>query len=108
MKKRIMLAVMLVIAAVLLCACSEQTGNRMIGGKDVQTFTYAYVYLGGQKIVEGHITQWRDYSNSDTIQLMIGGKYYLTHYSCVVMVADPAQGTLEYSGIATQDYGGTR
>lgn len=108
MKKRIILFVVLAAMLVVLCSCDNQKGNRIVGGKDVQTFTYAYVYLGGQKIVEGPITQWRDYDNSDTIQLMIGGKYYLTHYSCVVMVADPAQGTLEYSGLATQDYGGTR
>lgn len=107
MKKRIWFVVLLILSVVVLCACSGQvqTGNRITYGKDVQTFTYGYVWLGDRMIVEGYITQWRDYDNSDVVQLMIDGKYYLTHYSCVVMVADPAQGGLVYSGPSYQDYG---
>lgn len=104
MKKRILLPALpaLLVLLVLLClaftGCSEiKTGNRVTSGKDVQTFTYAYIRLGEKDIVEGYITQWRDYEDSDTVQIMIGGKYYLTHYSCVVMVADPSQGALNYS-----------
>ena len=99
------LIAVLAIAVLVLSSCTEQRGNRVIAGKDVQTFTYAYIRLGDKDIVEGYITQWRDYDNSDTIQLMINGKYYLTHYSCVVMVADPSHGNLSYSGEAAQDYG---
>lgn len=106
MKRKIIFIFMLVITVITLCACETQSGNRITSGKDVQTFTYAYIYLGDTKIAEGYITQWRDYSNSDTIQIMINGKYYLTHYSCVVMIADPAQGNLAYSDQSYQDYGG--
>ena len=105
--KAAVIILMLILAALALCACdSTQVGNRVIGGKDVQTFTYAYIRLGDRDIVEGYITQWRDYTNSDTVQVMIDGKYYLTHYSCVVMVADPAHGNLGYSGTPYQDHGG--
>lgn len=101
------LALMLVLAALILCACEgNQVGNRVIAGKDVQTFTYAYIRLGDKDIVEGYVNQWRDYTNSDTVQVMIDGKYYLTHYSCVVLVADPAHGNLGYSGTPYQDHGG--
>lgn len=105
--KRILLVVMLAVAAVALCACGAQvqTGNRITYGKDVQTFTYGYIWLGDRMIAEGYINQWRDYDNSDTVQLMIDGKYYLTHYSCVVMVADPSQGALTYGSPSYQDYG---
>ena len=106
MKKKITIIIVLITLVIGLCACQTQTGNRVTGGADVQTFTYAYIYLGDTKIVEGYITQWRDYTNSDTIQIMINGRYYLTHYSCVVMVADPSQGNLSYSGTPYQDYGG--
>lgn len=107
MKKIIACVCLCVLALCLLTACSGtvETGNRVTYGKDVQTFTYAYIRLGDKDIVEGYITQWRDYNNSDTIQIMINGKYYLTHYSCVVMVADPSQGNLSYSGPSYQDYG---
>ena len=95
--KKILCLALLVALAVILCACDQpQTGNRVTYGRDVQTFTYAYIYLGNEKLVEGYITQWRDYNNSDTIQLMIDGKYYLTHYANVVMIADPSKGNLGY------------
>lgn len=95
--KRIILFITILLMAVTLTACGTTTiGNRAINGADVQTFTYGYIRLGDRDIVEGYITQWRDYTNSDVIQLMIDGKYYLTHYSCVVMVADPAHGNIGY------------
>ena len=99
MKKAICFALLMVLVVVMLCACERQTGNRVTTGRDVQTFTYAYIYLGNEKLVEGYITQWRDYSNSDTIQLMIDGKYYLTHYANVVMIADPSKGNLGYDNV---------
>lgn len=96
MKK--ILVVLLVMAAMMLTACgTHEVGNRAVWGKDVQTFTYAYIRLGDKDIVEGYITQWRDYEDSDAVQIMIDGKYYLTHYSCVVMIADPSHGNLGYA-----------
>lgn len=106
--KRVCMIVLLLIMMIALCACEQvQTGNRIMAGKDVQTFTYAYIKLGDQTIVEGYVNQWRDYDNSDTVQVMIDGRYYLTHYSCVVLIADPAHGNLQYSFPSVQDYGGS-
>ena len=97
------LILILVIVTVTLASCDGsyyKTGNRITGGSDVQTFTYAYIVLDGQEIVRGHITQWRDYDNSDVVQLLIDGKFYLTHYSNVVMIADPEQGALNYGDVS--------
>ena len=95
MKKIIYITAILAALTMLLTGCGEaQVGNRVVAGSDVQTFTYAYIALGGERLVQGFITQWRDYDNSDEVQIMIDGKYYLTHYSNVVMVADPSQGNL--------------
>ena len=81
----------------LLCGCEEHTtGNRVTYGKDVQTFNYAYIKLDGQEIASGYVTQWRDYDDSDVVQVLIGGKYYLTHYANVVLIADPEMGTIGY------------
>ena len=105
MKKTILkiVAVVLVMIGllVLLCACeSHQVGNRITHGKDVQSFQYAYVYLDGNKIVEGYVSQWRDYEDSDAVQVQIDGKFYLTHYSNVILVADPSLGGIVYdSGV---------
>lgn len=96
--KKVFLVLFLCLLVFALTACSEiKTGNRIVEGKDVQTFTYAYIRLGDKDIDEGYVTQWRDYNDSDTVQVLLNGKYYLTHYSCVVLVADPSQGALTYS-----------
>lgn len=97
------LALILIIITVALAGCDGsyyKTGNRITGGKDVQTFTYAYVVLGGQEVARGAITQWRDYDNSDVVQVLINGKFYLTHYSNVVLIADPDQGALAYGDVS--------
>ena len=82
------------------CDSINKTGNRITGGSDVQTFTYCYVVLDGQEIARGSITQWRDYDNSDVVQVLVNGKYYLTHYSNVVLIADPEQGALSYGDVS--------
>ena len=95
--KVIALITVIIALTVMLAGCSEHTvGNRVTYGKDVQTFNYAYIRLGDRDIKEGYVTQWRDYTDSDVVQVMIDGKYYLTHYSCVVLVADPSMGGIGY------------
>lgn len=94
--KKILISLVLVALMIAMTACTHEVGNRATWGKDVQTFTYGYIRLGDKDIVEGYITQWRDYNDNDAVQLMINGKYYLTHYSCVVMIADPTHGNLSY------------
>ena len=97
------IVLVLVLCVCLLSSCGEsyyKSGNRITGGKDVQTFTYAYVVLGGQEVARGSITQWRDYDNSDVVQVLINGKFYLTHYTNVVLIADPEQGALAYGDVS--------
>lgn len=96
MKKLILIVILLVCCVLLFSGCERKMGNRITSGRDVQTFTYAYVVAGGQKVAEGAVTQWRDYENSDTVQVLINGKFYLTHYTNVVLIADPEQGALTY------------
>lgn len=101
--KILVVVMVLVITTLLLSSCDGsyyKTGNRITGGKDVQTFTYAYVVLDGQEITKGAITQWRDYEDSDVVQVLVNGKFYLTHYSNVVLIADPDQGALAYGDVS--------
>ena len=96
----------ILLLVVILCVCAScdgsyyKTGNRITGGKDVQTFTYAYIVLDGQEIAKGAIRQWRDYEDSDVVQVLVNGKFYLTHYSNVVLIADPDQGALAYGDVS--------
>ena len=102
--KKILIVVMLIVLLFVFAGCEDahKTGNRITGGKDVQTFTGCYIVLGGKEIVRGSVTQWRDYDNSDTVQVLVNGKYYLTHYTNVVLVADPDQGALSYGDVSWQ------
>lgn len=107
MKKwmKIGIAIALLVSCIFIfagCENTHKTGNRITGGKDVQTFTYCYVVLDGQEITHGAITQWRDYDNSDVVQVLVDGKFYLTHYSNVVLIADPEQGALSYGDVSWQ------
>lgn len=95
--KRYIIGGLALVLILTLTACGIQTGNRVVAGKDIQTFNYCYVMLDGQEITKGFVTQWRDYENSDEIQVLVNGKYYLTHYSNVVLVADPSIAPLAYS-----------
>jgi len=99
--KVIALVVVIILCVLMLSGCEDthKTGNRITGGKDVQTFTGCYIVLGGKEIVRGAVTNWRDYDNSDTVQVLVNGKYYLTHYTNVVLVADPEQGALSYGDV---------
>lgn len=99
--KKILLVSVLVVCLFVFAGCDgHKTGNRITGGKDVQTFTNCYIVLGGKEIASGSVTQWRDYENSDTVQVLVNGKYYLTHYTNVVLVADPEKGALNYSDVS--------
>ena len=80
MKKIICLLIALLIVYLFLAGCNKQL-------IDVSwNFTYAYVYCSGELIAEGKLQSWRDFENSDMIQVKIDGKTYLTHSSNVVMV----------------------
>ena len=102
MKKFTIAIIIAALVCLALTACENTAnptrirGNRAVGGQDVQTMHYAYIKLDGQTIAEGHVTQWRDYDQSDVVQVMIDGKYYLTHYSNVILVADPSMGGVGY------------
>jgi predicted small secreted protein len=96
MKKIVMFAALLALILTL-TACTTTTGNRAVGGKDIQTFNYCYVRLDGEEIEKGFVTQWRDYDNSDVVQVLVNGKYYLTHYSNVVLISDPSLSPMTYS-----------
>ncbi len=82
MKKVICLLLILVIIFGL-CAC----GNRQLIDT-TYSYEYAYVALPGGKVVEGKISSWKDWDGSDTVQVVIDGKTYLTHYSNIVLVSE--------------------
>ena len=79
----IMLAMALMLAlAGLLSGCNRQ----------VVDLTYSYeraiICLPNGEIIEGKVQSWKDYENSDQIQVKINGKQYLVHSDNVVLISE--------------------
>jgi len=85
--KIILVCIIFVVACFTLAGCS--LGNRQVGIDFTQSFDEAYIYgLDGSLVVHGNIVSYRDFSESDVVQIQIGNKIYLTHYVNVIMIRD--------------------
>ena len=84
MKKRIALALLLVIAALLLASC---------GNKDyfdtVRTYHEAVIAMPDGTVVSGEVQNWCDYEDGDQIQVKIDNITYLVHSSDIVLMNIP-------------------
>lgn len=83
MIKRIALAALLVVMVFALCAC----GNRDMWDT-VHTFDRVIVQLADGSVVEGKCQNWRDYENSDMMQVKVDGKTYLVHSTNCTLIAE--------------------
>lgn len=82
--KKILVVILILVAMVFgLCGCNQQ-----IGIDTVRTFNWAIIQLGNGELIEGPVTSWRDFSQSDCVQFTINGITYLTHYSNVILCTD--------------------
>ena len=83
------LIIFLILALGLLSSC--MIGNRGIGLDTKQTFRYANIYLNGEW-QDVKVNSWRDFENSDSIQITINGNTYYTHLCNVVLMENPRNG----------------
>ncbi len=91
MNKKKLWITLIVVCVVLVGAFSvywEAThGNRQL--VDLRNrFDYAVIRLPNGESVEGKVTSWLDYNDSDVVQIRMDGKTYLTHYSNVCLIGD--------------------
>ena len=86
MKKIIVLILVLIVCAACFCACT--IGNRQIGIDMTHTFQWGIIQLGNGELIEGEVTAWRDFNESDVVQLTINNITYLTHYSNVILATE--------------------
>ena len=88
MKRKIIIAVVviLVVAVVGFVISWETThGNRrLIDTKN--RFDRAIISLPNGEVVDGKVSSWLDYSDSDVVLITIGGKTYMTHYMNVCLI----------------------
>lgn len=51
-------------------------------------YDYAMIRMPDGSVIQGTLEAWKNFHNSDTIQLKIDGKIYLTHYKNVVLISN--------------------
>ena len=84
--KKIIGVILLIVMLFVLSSC--MVGNRQTGIDTIQTFNRFTINFGGE-VIQGTIKQWRDFEDSDVIQIVASdGTVYLTHYMNVLMVRD--------------------
>lgn len=81
MKKKIFIFIAITtLLMLLLTACNKQIIDT------TWNFDYAYVKLPDGSVVQGELSSWKDWDDSDVIQVKINGVTYLTHYTNVVLI----------------------
>jgi len=90
MKKKLLIIGAILLAVVLVggVVYFELThGNRRLVDTSYR-FDRAILALPNGEAVEGKVSSWLDFKDSDAVQVTIDGKTYLTHYSNVVLIND--------------------
>lgn len=82
MKKKLLIATILIIMGASMTGCNAQLVDTTF------KFDRAVISLPNGEVVEGKVDSWRDYDNSDQIQVKIDGVTYLTHATNVVLIAE--------------------
>ncbi len=82
-KKRFL--IMLTIATVIVLATTVYAFNFQLFDTNY-SFEYAEIKMPSGEVIKGDIDSWRDYEDSDVVQVKIKGTVYLTHYNNVVLV----------------------
>ena len=84
MKRAITLIIVAIVCLFILSSC--HVGNRQTGMDTIQTFDRYIIEIGGD-VYKGNIKSWRDFENSDVVQVVsTNGEVYLTHYSNAMLV----------------------
>lgn len=80
--KKIIALVLVLLTAWLLCGCNKTVFDT------TYTFNYAFVSLPDGSCVDGPIRAWKDWEDSDMLQVTFSdGTVYYTHSNNIVLVA---------------------
>jgi len=83
MKKKIVCAALVVVVAIAMVGCS----NMQIMDTTYK-FDHAIISLPDGNTVKGAVEGWKDWDDSDMVQVKINGRTYYTHGSNVVLIAE--------------------
>ena len=85
------IAIILILAIVIgIAYFGGNLKNAIFGGNEQVfdtkwRFEWAIVQLGNGELLEGPVSSWKDFENSDMIQFTMNGITYLTHSSNVIL-----------------------
>lgn len=83
MKKIICFLLTIVMIVGMFCACGNHTTF-----DTTWTFERAVIFLPDGEKIEGAVSTWRDYGESDMVQVTIDGATYLTHSTNVILISE--------------------
>ena len=83
MKKKIVVLIAAGVLTIGLTGC----GNQQLLDT-TYTFDKAMIAMPNGTVIEGEVQSWKDWENSDTVQVKIGDVTYWTHSSNVVLMTD--------------------
>ena len=84
MKNKILFICLILVIVLIITLC---VGCNMQIIDTKWSFDYAYIDLGNGEIIEGNVDSWKDWDDSDMIQVtMFDGKTYFTHSTNVVLI----------------------
>ena len=81
----ILVAIIVIFVVLFVLYVDLRIGNRQIIDT-AQRFDHAMIKLADGEIIEGRVDSWRDYENSDQIQVTINGTTYLIHSMNVTLI----------------------
>lgn len=70
----------MIICILVLTSCNKQIIDT------TWNFDYAYIKLPDGSVIQGELSSWKDWDDSDVIQVKINGVTYLTYYSNVILI----------------------
>lgn len=82
MKRLFAIIIVLLLVVAVLSGCNKQIFDTN------QKFDRAIIQLPSGRVVEGKVQSWKDWENSDAVQVKINGVTYYTFLSNVVLIDD--------------------
>jgi hypothetical protein len=83
MKIKYIILAIICLSMIVLSGC----GNQQIFDITYK-FNYAEIMKSDGTIIKGKVDTWKDYEDSDMVQVVIDGVTYYTHGSNVLLIAD--------------------
>jgi hypothetical protein len=84
--KKVIMCVML--AVMLIMGVTAYAWGNQSWFDTTWSFEYVQIAMPDGSVVQGSVQSWKDYEDSDVVQVQVNDKVYLTHYMNVVLISE--------------------